>query len=93
MTTNAPKLPPLGPRPPLPCAPLPPPPPRWGDRRPLPPPVKDAVLAVLVDMRECFEKTIPQFNWGTSALSGKAIRQLNELPGKVEQVINQLENL
>lgn len=34
-----------------------------------------------------FKVALPKFNWGASALSGEAIRLLNEVPGEVAKAL------
>lgn len=49
------------------------------------------MLAALRLARKLFEVALPQFDWGKSALSGEAIRLLNEGPGVVANAIAKAE--
>ncbi len=43
----------------------------------------DALLAA----QELFDKALPKFNWGASALDATAIKLLNEVPGQVRAAL------
>lgn len=44
-------------------------------------------LAALLGCQELFDKALPKFNWGASALDADSIRLLNEVPIKVRAIL------
>lgn len=47
----------------------------------------DALIEALKRSQELFEKALPQFDWGSSALTAESIRLLNDVPIQVNTAL------
>lgn len=52
----------------------------------------DDVIETLRDCQKLFKETLPKFNWANSFLDANAIRLLNEVPIKVDKLLQDIDN-